>query len=180
MNAIPIFENKIVDWVPVDVAASCITELLFTNQNGNVVPLIGRNGDREGEGEAKGNYEVHNIVNPHPIPWKDLLSLLQASSISSTPMRELPIQEWVSRLSSLVDKDTDIPGLRLLHFFEKMAVEETETEDEGKRKGEGNKILIFETEKTRGIIKALRECGAVCREWIEGNVRVWREGGFIN
>jgi len=41
------------------------------------------------------------------------------------------------------------------------------------------KVLLFETEKTRGVSASLRDCGAFCGEWIEGNVKVWREGGFL-
>jgi hypothetical protein len=43
----------------------------------------------------------------------------------------------------------------------------------------GGKVLLFETEKTRSVSASLRDCGAFCGEWIEGNVKVWREGGFL-
>ncbi len=157
IHAIPLFPGKMVDWVPVDIAASTITDVLLRQENG---------------------YSVQNIVNPHPIKWEELVQMLQFSSLTSqqqtkTKMEEVDMKEWVHRLKTLAS-DTNIspltvPGLKLLHFFESMCNEE-----------EGHVVSkVFETEKTRGVSSALRRCGAMRREWIEMNVKKWREGGFI-
>ena len=85
------------------------------------------------------------------------------------------MKAWVARLNSLVDRGMDpveVPGLRLLQFFENMAAEEGEGDVEGK-------VLLFETEKTRGVSSALRDCVAMRREWIEMNVKKWRERCFV-
>lgn len=148
-----------VDWVPVDVAASAITDILLTQENG---------------------YSVHNIANPHPIEWNELVDILQSSSLigkDNTKMEEVDMKEWVHRLKMLAnsaDSDSDIspltvPGLKLLHFFENMCNEE-----------EGHVVSkVFETDKTRAISKALRQCGGMRKEWIEMNIQRWREGGFV-
>jgi hypothetical protein len=39
---------------------------------------------------------------------------------------------------------------------------------------------VFETGKTRGLSRALRECGGMRGEWIEMSVGRWRESGFIS
>ena len=76
------------------------------------------------------------------------------------------MKEWVARLEKLGETREDVPGLRLLGFFEGMA----EGEEENKK---------FETKKTQGVSTALRECGPFCGEWLRGNVGVWREIGFL-
>lgn len=84
------------------------------------------------------------------------------------------MKTWVHRLTSLANSGADpknVPGLRLLQFFENMLDEE---EVEGHV---GSKV--FETGKTRNISKTLRECGGMRGEWIRANVERWREVGFL-
>jgi hypothetical protein len=165
MNALPIFEGKNVDWIPVDIAASTISDILLSTK-----PRV-TSMSKEEEGE----YSVHNITNPHPVPFSSLLTMLQSSLSSSHPsnpsnLEIISMKDWVARLNGLADRGMDpaeMPGLRLLQFFENMA-----DEDEGASK-------VFETEKTRVLSASLRGCGTFCGEWIEGNVKVWREGGFL-
>lgn len=92
--------------------------------------------------------------------------------------------EWVRKLAGTADSDeaSEIAGLRLLAFFEDMAVAEegegfVPSGENGKEEEKGD--LVFETEKTRGISRSLRQCGPFCGEWMRGNVGVWRESGFL-
>ena len=170
MNSLPVFRNRErrVDWIPVDVAAAAIVDILLPEEAGTTQ-------------EKGAGYEVHNVVNPCPITWAHLIGILQNSTprLSSslkkgTKTEEIPLGEWVSRLSALADQGvspTEVPGLKLLRFFEEMAEEETREGNEGNR--------VFDTQKSRAISMALRECGAFCQEWVNGNVRVWRESGFL-
>src|SRR5450756_938892 len=113
INALPLFPGKMVDWVPVDVAAATITDVLLHPENG---------------------YSVHNIVNPHPIEWEDLMEMLQSSSLltgkqkTKTKMEEVDMKEWVHRLKTLSNSPSadpmTVPGFKLLHFFENMCNEE--------------------------------------------------------
>jgi len=157
MNCIPSFGGKDVDWIPVDVAARCITEILVSST------------ERQLDEEDK--YELYNIVNPHSIPWSNLISMLQASSYSGK-LEVVSMTEWVSRLStlSLTLSPDELPALKLLQFFENMA----ESEGEGDERSR-----FFETEKTRVVSEALRDCTPFCQEWIKGNMRVWKENGFL-
>jgi len=155
--ALPIFEKKTVDWIPVDVAGKAVAEIL-TRESIN---------DEE---EDSSKYEVYNIVNPKPIPWSGLVSLLQKSNLTPKPMEEISMDEWVARLSKAGEDDSksDISGLRLLGFFEGMA-------EAGDREGK-----VFETAKGRKISVAMRECSAMCQEWVDGNVSKWRRDGFLS
>lgn len=157
INALPMFPGKMVDWVPVDIAAATMTDVLLHKESG---------------------YTVHNIVNPHPVTWCSLVDMLQSSSLlnnqqSGKTLEEVDMKEWVHRLklhsNSPKANAVTVPGLKLLQFFEDMCNEE-----------EGHVVSkIFETEKTRAISNALRECGPMTGEWIEMNVQRWREGGFV-
>lgn len=175
MHCIPTFTSRSVDWVPIDVAAHCISELLFQEESTKRKTKGKQKQTQESKDLEDGGsvYTVHNIVNPHPISWPSLLSILQ-SSIKCGPIEEVPISEWVRRLNSLVDEGltaTDLPGLRLLGFFERLA------EDEGEG---GGRERIFETGKTREMSHSLRDCGPVCKEWIQSMLDVWRRNGFID
>jgi thioester reductase-like protein len=160
INALPLFPGKMVDWVPVDVAASAISDVLLHQRQSQEV-----------------RYSVHNIANPHPIKWEELVDMLQASNLLASrkegAMEEVDMKEWVHRLTTLANSGADsqtVPGLKLLQFFENMLNEE-----------EGHVVSkLFQTEKTRGVSKALRECSGMRQEWIDANVARWREAGFLS
>jgi hypothetical protein len=178
MRCIPSFPAKTVDWVPVDIAARTVTEILVPEQQTS-------NGAEKKGGAAEPHrtipphqewgteYAVHNITNPHPIPWSSLVTMLQqADSSHSPPISEVPMSAWVARLNALADLPAlpALPGLRLLNFFENMAAS-TSSENEASK--------LFLTRKTERVSSALRECPAFCQAWITGNVSVWRELGFV-
>ncbi|KAK0122143.1 hypothetical protein ONS95_010404 [Cadophora gregata] len=120
MNALPLFPEKKVDWIPVDIAARTITDILLSSSP--VLPLEGalpgtQIGCQDEKNESK-IYNVHNIVNPHSIPWSSLIAMLQSqrqiqntsssttttsSSTSSPlpPLEEISIKEWTRRLVAL-------------------------------------------------------------------------------
>lgn len=198
MRALPVFQGKMVDWIPVDVAAGAITDILLAPRD------EGEKKEDEKEEDREERYSVHNIVNPRPIPWSELLGMLQATTSAlqpPTPLAEIPMQEWVARLNTLVDTSSTtsnpsstttssnppVPGLRLLQFFEDMAMPSSSPssspspdlnsgKEEAKAEKGGEKS--FETQKTQGISESLRNCEAFNKGWVESNIRVWREGGF--
>ena len=171
MRCIPTFASRSVEWLPIDVAAQTISQLLLPQK------AKGKEKQELERGDAntpENTYIVNNIVNPTPIPWSSLLSILQSSiSPAGGPLEEISISEWVRRLTALADegglKASDLPGLRLLGFFERMADEE-----------EGSREILFETGGTMSLSPALRECGPLCKEWIDGTLKVWRTEGFVN
>lgn len=73
------------------------------------------------------------------------------------------MKEWVRRLNAQAEMKVspeELPGLRLLQFFEKMVDE----------KG-GSKV--FETTKTVDVSKSLRELRPFCEEWLERSFEAW-------
>lgn len=194
VNALPLFPGKSVDWVPVDVAAGTITDILLqaersedpiTSEEIKTVENVNEKGKKE-------IYNVHNIVNPSSISWSELVARLQDIRTKSglDKVQEISMKEWTERLVALSSSTTTstsnlptIPGLRLLQFFEDMAAaeaapSETKINQAGRPKGERSKV--FETAKTREISQALRECEVFNEAWLESYLRVWKERGFLS
>ncbi|KAI9742414.1 MAG: hypothetical protein M1818_003947 [Claussenomyces sp. TS43310] len=167
LGAIPLMANEMVDWIPVDVAGQTICDVLLHYATPSSSQVY------EDGGKAQ-LYTVHNIVNPRALRWTSLISMLQssnlvASSSSQQPMEVLPLSGWVARLNAAADSGAspaEIPGLRLLHFFESL----TSDEDEPR---------VFENKATQGISGALRTCPEFREEWLREYVMVWRRLGFI-
>ncbi|CZS88724.1 uncharacterized protein RAG0_00370 [Rhynchosporium agropyri] len=194
MNALPLFEGKSVDWIPVDIAANTIRDIILSDvsTSASTSPSSTREVIKDTEIEL---YNVHNIVNPHTIPWKTLIAMLQAIRIRNgqDPLEEISMREWTSQLvalSTTTTNTTPIPGLRLLQFFEDMASSESEidadprkvkqpTPPDAKAAGENNNSKVFETAITTDISPAMRECGVFDETWVENYLRVWRESGFL-
>ncbi len=146
-------EGMRVDWIPVDVSAATISDILLAKS------------------KAEEIYSLHNITNPRPMSWASLVKMLQYSIGAEGKLEEVTMKEWTKRLGALADSGVspdEVPGLRLLGFFEDMAT----NDDAGESKH-------FETEKTQGVSEALRDCEAFNQNWVEGNVKVWKESGFL-
>ena len=156
MDAIPTFSGRVVDWLPVDVAAGVITDLVLDPPHQDISE----------------SYTVHNIVNPRRIQWSALLSIVQdaISSAGGKPLEQISIQEWTRRLSDQDSTNSELikhlPALRLLSFFEGMLSEEEE------------KPRLFNTKKTERLSKTLRASAPINRELMELYMRRWEESGF--
>jgi len=162
MRAVPVFSKKAIDWIPVDVAAETITQILLPESTSKPIGL-----------SKIGGYEVHNIVNPYPIAWSNLVDMLQNSSLVSKlgrdRLEEVSMAEWVRRLNVIADSDADtndICGLRLLGFFEDMV-------------GDNSESKIFNTKKGREKSKRLRDLGPFSSAWLEGNIAAWKIKNFL-
>ncbi|TAQ85312.1 hypothetical protein B7494_g6372 [Chlorociboria aeruginascens] len=165
MGTIPLFKEKTVDWIPVDVAANSIAEVLLSRPSSSTA----------NEAKKKQGYEVHNIVNPHSIPWARFLDFLDAATAERAELRmaRASMREWVTALASHSDSDIgSLPGLRLLAIFEDMAALD-------EAPPEGRAQLRYETGKSETWSKSLRTCGAVCEEWVCKTMGVWRGKGFV-
>ncbi|KZT01340.1 acetyl-CoA synthetase-like protein [Laetiporus sulphureus 93-53] len=99
-------DHRVVDWVPLDVAAQAMVE--FT--------------------KASHDYIVVHLVHPHPVSWSSIAnSLSRELSVSL-----VEYTEWLARLESLLDSShsesleevealRDMRALRLLPFFRGLA-----------------------------------------------------------
>ncbi|KAK5679509.1 hypothetical protein LTS10_008330 [Elasticomyces elasticus] len=108
LKAMPLLEGELVDWLPVDICAQSIVSLLTQTKDS---PLA--------SDDAKS--EVYNLVNPNEIPWTQFLDILEEAS--GVHFTRVSMAEWVSKLQSASSCDDQIPGAKLIGFFEDMAKE---------------------------------------------------------
>jgi hypothetical protein len=126
----------------------------------------------EEKGNAKVMYTVHNLTSPNSIPWSTLVSHLRtATGTSPESLPTVSMKEWVDKISANTHlTPNELPGLKLLQFFENMAAEEEE--------GKGTEVE-FESKGTQEISETLRGCGEFSGEWMEKYVQSWRGNGFM-
>lgn len=163
LGAVPDLPGTMVDWIPVDVAGQSIVEILTHRQH----PTSGA--DERGHA-----YTVHNIVNPHCLPWSDVVAMLQSSDIArkGKKLRQVSMVEWVGLLNKAADEGMsadELPALRLLGFFEEMAAGTSKSEDS----------IKFETAGSQEISPALAACEGYQAQRLAASVRKWKEDGFI-
>ncbi|MCJ1385827.1 hypothetical protein MMC17_008951 [Xylographa soralifera] len=143
LKTVPTFKKRLVDWLPVDIAAGTIKDIL-TEKNPHMCQRC----------------TVFNIVNPSPLPWSILLEILQECQLDRKEDRmvEVPIQAWTKHLSRAEaeneEGDRCLPAVRLLDFFEAMALEDSQ-------------VPCFGTTNTWKVSETLRGCLPVNKEWIE-------------
>ncbi|KAK6954711.1 hypothetical protein Daesc_004679 [Daldinia eschscholtzii] len=99
-----------VEWVPVDELSKIILE---------VVDEVTRSDDDATSGKTKQRgAKVYNLVNPHAVPFSDLLPALQEKGIAD---KTVPLETWIEMLerSSYNQKSTahDNPAVKLLDFY---------------------------------------------------------------
>ena len=166
MQAIPEFPGMIIDWVPVDVAARAVVDIIL-------LPDRGPESTRAESETVDGAYAVHNIVNPHRTTWAGVISILQA--VSNTNLSVIPLKTWVHNLNVLAEKNIsadELPGLRLLQFFELMVKEEEGEEEVGGSDGRGGD-RVFETDTTVGISRSLRDVEAFGLDGLTRSLVSW-------
>lgn len=88
------------DWIPVDLLAKVLNQLIF----GGSPTLIETEKKRQG---GKGNEVLYyNVMNPATRPWSELLSTLRTRLGASIPgvshndMQVVPLQEWIAKLQN--------------------------------------------------------------------------------
>ena len=137
LQAIPVFRERQVDWLPVDCAAETIRDVLIRGK------------------QVAGTTTIYQVVHPRPAPWRDLVHILQDRQMQETGERleEVAMSTWVERLRTRSELDHDVVGLKLVSFFEQMALE-------------GDHKRIFLTEKTCLISAALSNCPSLAPSWL--------------
>lgn len=206
INAIPELVGNLVDWIPVDIAARAIGEILMAGRTegevattivGEVEPVDLE--DQSGSGRLSTNmtgpltptscslsdtttttthYTVHNIVNPNPIPWSTLITYLQSSL-------QLPTTTTITTSSS--SSSSPLPSISMRSWVSRLSSLPDSSSVLGLRLlqmfesmvDDESDSKIFDTRKSREISRALRDCPPFCRAWVDANVRRWRECGFM-
>lgn len=145
LNAMPTFERQTVDWLPVDICANVINTIVS-------------------KPSPPANYTLHNLVNPSATSWSTFLEALEAAS--GVHFERIGMREWVARLQEKSEKTQDVPGAKLLGFFEAMVDDE-------------DADVRFDTTKTAAMVPRLRECSLVGEEMLRLYLEKWKADGFV-
>ncbi|KAI2784911.1 acetyl-CoA synthetase-like protein [Daldinia loculata] len=101
-----------VEWVPVDELSKIILE---------VVDEVTRTDEEDSTSSGKGKQrgaKVYNLVNPHAVPFSDLIPALQEKGIAD---KTVPLESWIEALErSSYERKTsaqDNPAVKLLDFY---------------------------------------------------------------
>jgi acyl transferase domain-containing protein/thioester reductase-like protein/SAM-dependent methyltransferase/acyl carrier protein len=142
--------NGTMQWVPVDAAATAMSELLYI-------------GTEEG---APTSYPVYHIDNPVGQPWKDMSPVL-AKSLGIEPSGIVPYRHWLRRITRSPLQESENPAIRLVHFLDA----------DYERMSCGG--LILDTTKTQEHSKTMAALGPVTPTAAERYVKAWKEMGFL-
>jgi hypothetical protein len=161
VRAVPDLKKKIIDWVPVNICASAITDILLRDI-------------QDGQNNDSG-YRVFNITNPHTTSWTNIIQMLQSSTRHK--LEVVSMETWVKRLNTLLEKGADVesvPGLRLLSVFEDMAKDEKDIEI---RSRDSEKTFV--TTKTAQMSESFRSLQSYNACWMSMSLKAWGVDGFI-
>ncbi|KAI6854245.1 male sterility protein [Hortaea werneckii] len=152
LRAMPRLEGQTVDWLPVDTCAASIDSLLTAASQAE--PL-----DSADVAGTALRSRVHNLVNPKVLPWDSLLDVLKEAS--GVDFDRIPMSEWVVRLQALSESGIEVPGTRLLSFFQDMASED------------GESGPVFSTQKTCRYAPVLANVGTIDVQLMKSYLEKW-------
>nr|ASK38699.1 putative nonribosomal peptide synthetase-like protein [Paecilomyces divaricatus] len=146
-----------IDWIPVDLLASIITQLLQSVHNSP-------------ESEVK-SPAVYNLVNPRVTTWPALLHSVQEDLGGQSNVRVVPLSEWVEALERSASHNhgyviAENPAVKLLDFFKLLG-----------KNGEGN---VGEAKSQYKVARLLRDSpqarqlGFVSPEWMRMWLKQWK------
>lgn len=156
-----------VSWVPVDITASIIVDLVLANASDD------HNPSSSSSSAVPSNVHHYNLVNPYPGAWHALIppviqyfqdgSKRTTDAKKSDSIEPVPFTTWLSALQASAALGTEDvaknPGIKLLDFYKGMAEEGAEDE------------VLLETEVTVGTSENMRRLTPVGEEWM----RIWLE-----
>ncbi|KAI6503945.1 putative NRPS-like protein biosynthetic cluster [Pyricularia oryzae] len=161
MGALPRLDER-PSWIPVDVCARAVVEL-----SGVERPF-----GRAAEGAEDGAHVVYHVLNPRTFSWADELLPALRRPDCGLKFEEVGQREWVARLRAAAEADEAVgkhPTVKLLDFFA------------GKYDNDkpGRSGLVFETEKTGGRSRAIRQGFDVIGSGLMGKcVGSWRSNDW--
>ncbi|OJD34105.1 thioester reductase domain-containing protein [Diplodia corticola] len=154
------------DWVPVDVVAGVVVDLVGEN-----LGRLGGGAGKEGGGEAFVQFD--HLVNPRVSSYPEVVLPALRRRLGEGEGELFPAveyAEWLRRLEDEAAKpDADpnkCPGIKLLDFFEGMG-EEVKAKEKGPFAG-----LRLDTKETVKRSETLRNLKPVGADWVD----IWCEG----
>ncbi|EMC98541.1 hypothetical protein BAUCODRAFT_23288 [Baudoinia panamericana UAMH 10762] len=151
LKAIPTFTAQSVDWLPVDICAKAMSDILA--------------GGKAEEPTHDHICMVHNLVNPRPISWTDFLDCLTTAYGES--IQRVSMAEWVAGLYKLSEAGVVSPGMKLIGFFESMAQTPTQS------------CAVFATSRSEKLSGALASAPCIDTSLMHLYLQKWKETGFL-
>ncbi|KAH9896198.1 hypothetical protein F4778DRAFT_745468 [Xylariomycetidae sp. FL2044] len=170
-----------IEWLPVDVVARCLVELVVSSSRGSIGDTDGA-GDSAMSGATETDEEeagvngatVFHIENPQRTTWARLLPTiarrLQETSEAEGPLEIVPLYDWVRGLR---EASSSVPGsgeeeealkmnpaIKLLDFFEELAEK-------------GGQQVLMDTAGAVAGSPTLAAAAAVGDEWLGIWMRQW-------
>lgn len=140
--------EDIVDWVPTDAAAKILIDLTRTRL-------------RTQESQK---LDTFHLVNPSTVQWKNLVpSVVDFYASQGTEIKIVEFKDWLDEMKKLDMTEevvSKVPGLKLLDFYEGLAVEE-------------GSLPRLATEHTVDASVTLRELGPVNRDLMVNWCKQW-------
>lgn len=141
LGAMPALSSKAVNWLAVDVCAQSAARVLMA--------------------ESLPTYAVANLTNPSLVSWMALVDMI--AEASGVTFDRVPMAEWVARLEKLAEEErADVPGLKLLGFFQEMAKNDASTD--------GVVEIVSES-----VVGAEAIDATTVGKWLAS----WRKDGFV-
>lgn len=136
------------DWIPVDILADALTEVLLPNQAQKL--------------SVKTRY-MH-FVNPRKAYWSDIAHMMSSKLDSDQKLELVTFTDWLDSLAEISEKLTEvdgIPAIKLLDFLKEMAQHSI-------------KRASFSTKGTECSSPTLKELPPVSTEWMEHWLNQWK------
>ncbi|GAD96178.1 NRPS-like enzyme, putative [Paecilomyces variotii No. 5] len=143
-----------IDWIPVDLMASIITELSVQGGRKPTSPL-----------------SVYNLVNPRPAQWSSLLPAVQEHLGGPAKVKVVALSEWIRELEKSAALNhgyitDDNPAVKLLAFYKSLLKSE--------ENGESMATSLYQVtglEKDSSVARYLQPVSA---DWIRLWIDQWR------
>lgn len=138
-----------VDWIPVDILTRGIGELVFHD-------LIS---------ESISTLQIYNVVNPHQVPWSELVPVVREKMASACKL--VPLEMWIKKLKSEELQhlaSEKYPALKLLDYLQATL----------KEYGQERKIIMNNTKQASATFDQMQP---VSKEWIGMWLSSWGLSG---
>ncbi|KAG2419144.1 hypothetical protein HFD88_002249 [Aspergillus terreus] len=148
IGALPELDGSF-SWLPMDIAAKSIIEILFSTQDGAVQEI------------------VYHVENPIRQAWKPLLPVL-ARKLGLKASLPIPFRIWLERASSLPSTE---PDTRHIHYLLPFLHDEFQVLASGG--------VVLDTTRARLASRSLRTCDGVGIELLDRYLESWRKEGYL-
>ncbi len=145
-----------IDWVPVDMLANGIGELLDVEPSRH----------RDDYGNIKKQAAVFHVVNPTAVTWADLLEPLKSAIGVS---RTVPLGVWIDLVRQGPEEDCSVqrnPAKRILSFYEALANHSRDDEATNETADTRENRKRFTTGGMYQCSETFRNMPPVSREWL--------------